>query len=117
LQHAQVDQHVGQGVQVANPALVAQLGPLDTEINRLAVDPLTYRPLLEDALVLLAIAVELPTDTRAGAGYNRGRAAAAREGARCASAIGQGAPLGSGCCSRQTCLPTSAARGRHDARR
>lgn len=65
VQTAQIDEHIGQRVLVGDRSLVAQLGPLDTQLQRLAVDPLIGRALLVDQLVGVAPAIQLVADALA----------------------------------------------------
>ena len=75
LQEAQIDEEVGQGVEIGNGVAVAEVGAFDAEGDGLAVDALDGGALLVDILVSLALAVEGVAQASADAGGHRRRAA------------------------------------------
>ena len=75
LQGAEVDQDIGEGVEMGDGLTIADLGPLDTEFDRLTVDALGGGALAIEVFVGLAIAVELMADASAGTGGEGGDAA------------------------------------------
>ena len=70
LEGVQINQDVGQGVLVGNGIAVAQLGVLDPEFHRLAVDAFGCSALLVDLFVSFAFAVELVAQPSTRAGGN-----------------------------------------------
>ncbi len=75
LEGVQVYQNIGQGVVVGNGGGVAQLWPLDAQVNSLAVDALCGSTLLENIFELLAGAIDLIAQACSDAGRDGGDAA------------------------------------------
>lgn len=74
MQGAQVEQDVDQSVEVSDGLLVAQLGPLNAQVDGLTVDALGGGALVVDVLVQLTVAVDLVAQTSPNASCQRGDA-------------------------------------------
>jgi len=76
LEHAQVDQHIDQRVEVSDRGAIAKLGALDAEVSRQGVDPFGGGALPVEVLVGSTVPIQLMTDACADAGGQGGLAAA-----------------------------------------
>jgi len=90
----EIEEQVDQGVAVGDGLTIAQLGPLDAQLDRLGVDAFAGRALAIHRLVLGAVAVKFVTGASAGGSGERGEAALlgrvlVLDGAELASGLGK----------------------------